>query len=792
MRRLLAVVTVILSSLAVGLSVNSSPATAALPGGFTDTAIPASAGNPLSGPTTIVALNGGRALVLEKSGAVRVVLADGTLWSEDALNLSVCSGGEMGLLGAAVDPEFQSNGYIYLYYTRSAGDCSSSSGRANRVSRFTMSANSVVAASESILLDNIPATGGNHNGGDLDVGQDGNLYVAIGDAGKHPRGAAGSAAQDLSLLTGKIVRIDTAGGVPAGNPFVGDPNAISCAFAGLTAPTNGRCLEIFSWGLRNPYRFAFDSNSGATRFFINDVGQGTWEEVDEGGSGRDYGWSSREGACVNGSSTNCPPPPAGVTDPLTSYSHSATGCTYITAGAFVPDGVWPKQFDGSYLFADGGCNKIWQRTNAGAVDYATPFHQVTGGIVDMTFVIQGPDPALFYVTFGNSQIRKITYDAPPATTSPALAYTPLPTAKRAYDTRNNIGVSAGKVRANSTRLVSLQIADPAVKAALVNITMDGPVGAAHVVASQPRTEYPSTSNVNAAPSEIVANASIVPVDPDGNLQISVSGTTHVIIDVMGTFKQVDAAQPGGRYTALAPQRLIDTREPASTSNDFTRVAAGSASTVTTRVTGRLGTPSTVTAVALIVTGVSAAASNPGFVTVFPRGGTLPSSSNLNVNGKGDIRPNLVVVPVGANGAVDAYLYGTDDIVIDVAGYFAEASTGAGLYHMIAPSRQVDSRSSLGFGTIPTNNFGMFNPAGAVPPAAVAISQNVTVTNPRGAGFITAWPGYTPLNLASNANSSGPNQDRAALTLTQRGGGGFIFYYSSSGTDLVVDVTGYFD
>ncbi len=793
MHRLLAVVTVTLSSLAVGLSVNSSPATAALPAGFTDTPIPISTSNPLNSPTTIVALNGGRAIVLEKGGAVRILQADGTLSFQDALTLGVCSASEMGLLGAAVDPEFQSNGWIYLFYTRSVGDCSSSTGRANRVSRFTMVANTVLAESEVVLLDNIPATGGNHNGGGLAVGNDGNLYVAIGDAGTNPRGGGGTSAQDLSLLTGKILRITTAGGVPAGNPFETDPSGASCAFAGLTAAPATKCREIFAWGLRNPYRFAFDPNTGSTRFYINDVGQGTWEEVDEGGIGRNYGWNSREGSCVNGSTTNCPSPPAGITDPLTSYSHSATGCTFITAGAFVPNGVWPKAFDGSYLFADGGCNKIWQRTSAGAVDYGNPFHQVSGGIVDMAFVVQGADPVLFYVTFGSNLIRKITYDAPAATTSPALAYSPLVVAQRAYDTRSNIGVAPGTVRANSTRLVDLGIDDPAVKAALVNITMDAPVGAAHVTAFQPRTEFPATSNVNAAPGNIVANASIVPVDADGDLLIYVSGTTHVIIDVMGTFRQVAASEPGGRFTSLAPQRLIDTRQAVGSANSFTNAGLGTPSaTVNIPVAGKLGVPSNVVAVALIVTGLSGAGPAAGYVAVSPGGAPVPPSSNLNVNGSADIRPNLVVVPLGADGSVDLKLVGTDDVVVDVAGYFASGTTAAGLYRLVAPSRQVDSRTSLGFARIGTNGTATFDPVGPVPASAVAISQNVTITNPVGAGFVTSYPGGQPLPVASNANSSGPNQDRAALSLTKIGAGGIVSYYSSSGTDLVVDITGYFD
>ena len=94
--------------------------------------------------------------------------------------------------------------------------------------------------------------------------------------------------------------------MPADNPLVGQPNAQSCATLRASArPTTAKCTEIYDYGLRNPYRFAFDPNTTATRFFINDVGENTWEEVDVGGKGLDYGWNMREGFCANGSSTNC-------------------------------------------------------------------------------------------------------------------------------------------------------------------------------------------------------------------------------------------------------------------------------------------------------------------------------------------------------------------------------------------------------------------------------------------------------------------------------------------------------
>ena len=165
-----------------------------MPDGFTDTVIANPAGNPLSGPTDITPLPDGRALVLEKAGAVRVLDVDGSLLAADALTLGVCTASEQGLLGAAVDPGFAANGFVYLFYSRSAGGC------ANRVSRFTMTGATLGA--EQILLDNMAITAGNHDGGDLHFGADGYLYVSVGDAGNPPAAAPRTSASSTARSCG--------------------------------------------------------------------------------------------------------------------------------------------------------------------------------------------------------------------------------------------------------------------------------------------------------------------------------------------------------------------------------------------------------------------------------------------------------------------------------------------------------------------------------------------------------------------------------------------------------------
>jgi hypothetical protein len=175
--------------------------------------------------------------------------------------------------------------------------------------------------------------------------------------------------------------------------------------------TNLKCQETFAWGLRNPFRMAFDPNAATTRFFINDVGQATWEEIDLGAAGADYGWNVREGHCATGSTTNCGPPPAGMTNPLFDYGR-ADGCGTITGGAFVPAGVWPAPFAGKYLFADYLCGKIFRLDPDGAggftrVDFATGLGG--GSAVDMAFGPWKGSQALYYTSYqGGGQIRRIT------------------------------------------------------------------------------------------------------------------------------------------------------------------------------------------------------------------------------------------------------------------------------------------------------------------------------------------------------------------------------------------------
>ncbi len=741
-----------------------------------------------SRPTAVEWLPGNRIVVLEQGGRVRVG-RPGTGFTT-AIDLDVCSNSERGLLGLAPDPAFLSNGWVYVYYTdRGFNGC------VNRVSRFTMLGDTISLASELVLVDNIASTGGNHNGGDLDVGSDGYLYVGVGDSGADPRGNSGSAgsndaAQDLSLLNGKILRLTRLGAPAPGNPFTGD-GTMRCGSLGTGAPIGIRCQEIYSWGLRNPYRIAFDRNDGSDRFFINDVGQDTHEEVDEGAIGN-FGWPTREGPCQQRQLRPCAGSPAGLIDPITSYDHSKG--SYITGGAFTPDGLWPERFDGTYLFGDGGSGQIWIRQPNGSVDYDTPFASGASGLTDMTFGFDaGGAMVLYYVQVGGA-LRMISSTEAVVPEAPSdlqmLPINPI----RAYDTGDGTGVpegAAGSVFNGTTRVVDL---DPpgAYPAALVNITAASTAGSGFVRTWEARSPRPVTSSLNADGSTTVGNAVIVPLADDGTFVLESSTTTRVVVDVMAWFAPTAGTSDDGRFIALPPLRLTDTREPAGTALDSgsTNPWTRSGDRIDLEIAGFVGVPvdGTVQAAVLSVAAI-ARPGQQGRVTLVPHDAPDSGTASVNVTG-GDTRNNIVVVPLHA-GMVTAITKNLDHIVVDVLGYVTSSSaaaTGTGLYTPIVPKRVADTRIPLGMSRLSALTPEVLAVPGG--DGASAVVQTITVTNTSGAGWIVAHPSTDP-PVVSNLNYRAPGQTRGTLAFTQLTAAGGERFTARVATDVVVDVVGFF-
>ena len=301
--------------------------------------------------------NNSRQFVVEQGGRIRVV-ENGTVLPTDFLNLagSITSGGERGLLGMALAPDYATSGRFYVNFTDLAGN--------TVVARFLRSASSATTADPASRFDLRWPTGlgyifqpyANHNAGNLAFGPDGYLYVGMGDggSGNDPENRA----QNPSELLGKMLRIDVNVAesnpngyvVPSTNPFVngGPPGVLK---------------EIWSFGLRNPWRWSFDmpSRGGNGALIIADVGQGAWEEIDyepAGRSGRNYGWRYKEATHLN--VTSPPPiymPATGLTDPIYEYSHSVGQS--ITGGFVYRGTALSSTFRGRYFYADYVQGRVW-------------------------------------------------------------------------------------------------------------------------------------------------------------------------------------------------------------------------------------------------------------------------------------------------------------------------------------------------------------------------------------------------------------------------------------------------
>lgn len=806
------------SFVAANANANAAPSPVASPratppAGFADAAVAS-----VNTPTTVVGLPDGRVVVLSKSGTVRII-QNGTLVATPALTLSVCDGSEMGLLGFAVDPEFARNGFVYLYFTRSTGNCSSGSGRVNRASRFTMTGNTINPASQVVLVDNISAINGNHNGGDLEVGNDGYLYISVGDGGCNPRngaqcGGSNTGAQDNSLLNGKILRVDrsTGNGAP-GNPWNGF-GGVSCRTRGNTSTTPATtCNEIYSWGLRNPWRIAFDTNTGGTRFFINDVGGNRREEINLGQVGANYGWPAREGRCAqtwSATAATCPPPtsdtdtatatycrPAGVNicvQPISDYSHNPAHLDfageYVTGGSFVPNGAWPSSYDGGYIFSDGNPGKILFRSAAGSINFNTPWASNAPAIYDLNFVLEPTGWALYYVLGGSSNnVRKITYTTGHPPSPGGLSYAPLSVATRVFDSRTQAGV-AGPLRAGTTRLVDIAPSDTTARAALVNITQVRPKGAGFVSAWAPRSLRPINSVVNTPDDAVVANTAVVPLLAEGRVVIMASSTTDVVVDLLGYFNTGPESVSAGRYVPLSPAQVVDSAQPSGTGNNYTVIPSGADTVVRVPIGGAFGVPAGNGSVVIGVTALNDSVTG-GHIVVYPAGATVPPTANANVV-PGDQRSNLAVVPLGSN-AIDVRMRGgVNSVRVVLYGYITDSSapsSTSGRFVPVTATREVDSRVTNPFARLGAGAVGTDNPA-VVPDNAVGVVQNVVVSQAGGAGSMTTYNGAGPLPPVSNSVFTAGGQTRGVLAFTATTTGS-VSYRTTMAADIIADVVGYF-
>lgn len=313
----------------------------------------------LNSPAAITHAGDDRLFVVEKAGYIRIIDTEGNLKPEPFLDITDRAdpaGNEQGLLGLAFHPNYGNNGYFFVNYTDDQDQ--------SHIARFSVNdGNPDLADPDSeftILTLDQPFT--NHNGGDLVFGPDGYLYIGFGDGGSG--GDPGNRSQNLSVLLGKMLRIDVDSGnpyaIPEDNPFVDNPDALD---------------EIWAYGLRNPWRFSFDRETGD--LWIADVGQNQIEEIDfqpaSSDGGENYGWRCYEGNSTYNTS-GCGPQ-SDYVFPVFEYTHN-NGCS--VTGGYVYRGTDIPQMEGYYVFADYCTDYIWTLHEEGGEWISNQLGQFSG------------------------------------------------------------------------------------------------------------------------------------------------------------------------------------------------------------------------------------------------------------------------------------------------------------------------------------------------------------------------------------------------------------------------------
>ena len=348
--------------------------------------------NGFTNPIGITHAGDDRLFITERPGRVKIIDGQGNTLGTPFLdidNLVIATGGfsEQGLLGLAFHPEYATNGYMYVHYTANDGD--------SQISRFSVSSAdpNLADANSELKMLKVSQPYGNHNGGDLKFGPDGYLYIGFGDGGWFDDPDNNS--QDPQTLLGAMLRIDVDGAapysIPADNPFVNDANVLD---------------EIWSLGLRNPWRFSFDKLTGD--LWIGDVGQDQYAEIDfepaGGPGGLNYGWRCYEG--LDAYLTNGCGNVNDYTDPIFVYAHGVNSPCSITGG-FVYRGSTYVDLYGKYIYADYCSGDIWALGPDGAGGWTNEsLDRISGGA--WTSFGEGADGELYICGLNNGTVYKVT------------------------------------------------------------------------------------------------------------------------------------------------------------------------------------------------------------------------------------------------------------------------------------------------------------------------------------------------------------------------------------------------
>lgn len=390
----------------------SAAAVAALPTGFVQGIVASG----LDLPTAFAFLPDGRILVALKGGVVRVI-KNGALLPTPLIDISdrVNDYWDRGLIGIGADPNFASNGFVYLYYTYEHNAADYEGTKTARLSRVTVSGDTASRSSETPILgsvvgsscnnfpagaDCIPTDGPGHSTGAIHFAADGTMFVTAGE-GAHWNTVVDDAlrAQDLNSLGGKVLHVTRNGAGISSNPFWnGDASA--------------NRSKVWAYGVRNAYRFGLRPSDGMP--FIGDVGWSKWEEVDAVPAGSNLGWPCYQGPELSGyqnkplCKTLIAQGPGAVRGPMISYTHDGMSAA-VTGGAFYTGTSFPSQYRGAYFYGDYARDWIRYVTVSAAGNVTSgPFDLTTTGDAPVD-IEMGPDGHLYYLSIFSGQLRRICF-----------------------------------------------------------------------------------------------------------------------------------------------------------------------------------------------------------------------------------------------------------------------------------------------------------------------------------------------------------------------------------------------
>jgi len=442
-------------------------------------------------------------------------------------------------------------------------------------------------------------------------------------------------------------------------------------------------------------------------------------------------------------------------------------------GALETCALWKQNTDGSAASILGGDNAV----------VAMPRSELTPGTYNVTITTATRTVTWSFTVDPAAATGVMPPAAPAEPTGPTTGFTPL-TPARLVDTR--IGQGATALQGGVTKRI--QVTDwagvPAGSTAVVaNVTIVDPAAASYLTTWNCSPDRPTSSTINFGSGDTTANAATIGLDAGGGMCVYSPVAANLVVDVSGAM----TASATGRFSPLTPQRVMDTRVGFGAN----RLDAGQ--TVELQVAGSAGVPAGATAVTMNLTSVDAAAA--GYVTAYPCGAQRPVVSNLNPQ-PGRTRPNMVTVPLSADGRVCLFSLNPVDLVADITGYYA--TNGASTFTPTTPFRLIDTRDRLraemnagtagqqvGAGQVVTLQIAGVR---GVPAGATAVSVNITTTASSGNGYLTAWPcNDQPVASTANMRIDGAVSNGAQLPLSASG---TLCVYAQNATHVVIDVNGW--